>query len=70
MDDKDKKIWELEQEKRLLDALKKAREEADGRYAIKLTEKAVFAIVALMGMTVFGTLMKVSIDYISALFAK
>lgn len=68
MDEKDKKIWELERERQLAEALEIEREEADKRYAIKLTEKAVFAIIGLMGITIFGVLFKVAIDYIGHLF--
>lgn len=68
MDDKDKKIWELEQEQKLFKALENARDEADAKYAIKLTEKAVFAIIGLMGLTIFGVLFKVAVDYIGNLF--
>lgn len=68
MDDNQKKIFELEQEKKVREALDKEREESDKSYAIKLTEKAVFAIVGLMGLTITGTLIKVAIDYLNRLF--
>ena len=65
MDEKDFKIWELERDQLLAEKLEEERETSDSRYAMKLTEKAVFAIVGLMGMTIFGVLFKVAIDYIA-----
>lgn len=67
MDDNEKKIFELEQEKKVREHLDRERDESDKSYAIKLTEKAVFAIVGLMGLTVTGALIKVAIDYINKL---
>jgi hypothetical protein len=66
MDENEKKIFELEHEKKLRDAFDKEREESDKSYAIKLTEKAVFGIVGLMGITIAGALIKVAIQYINA----
>lgn len=64
MDDQQKKLMELEQEKKVREALDKERTRSDESYAIKLTEKAVFAIIGLMGITVFGVLVKLALDYI------
>ena len=70
MDQNEKKIFELEQEKKLRDAIEKETERSDKMYAIKLVEKAVFAIIGLMGLTVFGVLIKVAIDYINNFLGK
>ena len=70
MDQYEKKIFELEQEKKLREAIEKETERTDKMYAIKLVEKAVFAIIGLMGLTVFGVLIKVAIDYINNFLGK
>lgn len=74
---KHKENWELLEEKRdlerqikLEERLKKAREETDELYAVKLVEKAVFAIIALMAVTIAGALLKVAIEYINVHFSK
>ena len=66
MDDNEKKIFVLENEKKIREALDREREDSDKLYAIKLSEKVVFAIVGLMGLTVAGALIKVAIGYINA----
>lgn len=68
MDINEKKIFELEQEKKVREALDKEREESSKLYAVKLAEKAVFAIIGLMGLTVAGALIKVAIDYLGGAF--
>lgn len=65
MDKNERKIFELEQEKKLREALDSERKKSDDNYAIKLAEKVVFAIVGLVGVTVAGTLIKVALDYLS-----
>lgn len=63
MDANEKKIFELEQEKKFREAIDKEIERSDRTYAIKLVEKAVFAIVGLMSLTIFGVLIKVALGY-------
>lgn len=70
MDPNEKKIFEFEQEKKLREALEKEEERSDKTYAIKLTERVVFGIIALMGMTVSGVLIKVALDYIKNFIEK
>lgn len=65
MDEKQKEIHDLKTELMLRDKLEKEREDSDKLYAIKLSEKAVFAIIGLMGLTVAGALIKVAISYIN-----
>lgn len=67
MDEQQKKINDLETEIMLRDKLEKEREESDKLYAVKLSEKAVFAIIGLMGLTVAGALIKVAISYINSI---
>lgn len=76
-DCKHKENWEILEQKRELERqikleerLKKAREETDELYAVKLVEKAVFAIIALMAMTIAGALLKIAIEYINVHFSK
>lgn len=65
MDEKDKKIYELEQDKRLEDRLDIERKESDDKYAIKLAERAIFGLVALISVAVAGALIKVALGFIS-----
>lgn len=67
MDEQQKKIHDLETELMIRNKLEKEREESDKLYAIKLSEKAVFAIIGLMGLTVAGALIKVAISYINGI---
>lgn len=67
MDEQQKKIHDLETELMIRNKLEKEREESDKLYAIKLSEKAVFAIIGLMGVTVAGALIKVAISYINGI---
>lgn len=70
MDTNEKKIFEYEQAEKVRLALEKEQERTDKAYAIKLTERAVFAIIGLMGLTVAGTLIKVALDYIGMFLHK
>lgn len=65
MDDKDKKIYELEQDKKMSERFDAERDESDRRYAIKLAERAIFALVGLVCIAVIGALIKVALGYIS-----
>lgn len=67
MDEQQKKIHDLETELMIRNKLEKEREESDKLYAIKLSEKAIFAIIGLMGVTVAGALIKVAISYINGI---
>lgn len=61
---------ELERKIALDKRLEEEREKADKTYAVKLVEKAVFAIIALMAVTIAGALLKVAIEYINVHFSK
>lgn len=57
----EKKEGGAEEELRLLKALKAEREESNRTYAIKLVEKVVFALVAMLLVGVVGALLRLVI---------
>lgn len=65
MDDLQKKLLDYERDQKIQECLEKERKDSDGKYAIKLVEKAVFAIIGLMGITIAGALIKIAITYIN-----
>ena len=65
MDETQRKLLDLEHEKMVREIADKEREESDKMYAVKLSEKAVFGIVGLMGVTIAGTLIKIALEYIN-----
>lgn len=65
MNEDQRKIFDLEQDKKIRDFLEQERKKNDDDYAIKWTERIVFAGMGLMGMTIAGTLIKIAIDWIS-----
>lgn len=65
MDEKDRKIYELEQEQKLEKRFDSERENSDKRYAIKLAENAIFTLVGLICIAVVGLLIKVALGYIN-----
>lgn len=67
MDEKDKKIHDLEQDRKIRESLDKEREESNKIYAVKLAEKAIFALIGLISIAVVGALVKVVLNYINAI---
>lgn len=63
MDERDKKIHDYEHEKNLAELAKKERDESNKLYAIKLSEKAIFALIALISIGVVSVLIKVALNY-------
>lgn len=63
----EQRIFGLEQEKKVAEAIERERTHSDGRYAIKLAEKAIFALVSLISFGVATALVTVAINYLNGI---
>lgn len=68
MDEISKKLHDLEQEKKIREALDAEREHIQETYAVKLAERAIFSLIGLLSVGVVSVLIKISLNYINVIF--